>query len=63
MTKTIFFYIDTSKATEDKAYLNNVVEVMKNQNKALIDKWEKNGFDVYFFPVNGESSRIEVVEL
>lgn len=62
--KTVIFYIDTKNAPEDKVgYLNNIVTVMKNQNKELVDQWIKAGYDVFFFPVNSESSRIEVIEV
>lgn len=60
MRGIIAFYINY--ASDSKPSEQELIEMIKKQNKELLDKFKSEGYEIMFFPVVGESSRIERVD-
>lgn len=55
--KLVIFYINN--ATDD---MSGIIDIIKHQNKEVIEQLTKDGYQVLFVPTKGESTRVEKIE-
>jgi hypothetical protein len=56
----VIFYVNHSPANGDN--IETMFNVIKTQNKELLDKLKNGGYDIMFVPTMQESTRVEKID-